>query len=362
VQALTGKLGVGADRAISVDVATENTDAYEMYLTARELFLKRAELPESIRLFRAAVELDPTFVRAWEGLAAVEAVGNDWIPDDIDHYPLAEEAAEMALSLDPDSSMALAVLGSISANARYDWVRSIEYLNSAVEKDPKNTTAWLWLGIHKFTLGFYDESIKSLRTCLSIDPGYLNCRQHLAHAYLTSGDADTALKLNEVAMENVFDSISEALMPEYVRRGHRNLAVRIADNRMGSMGAPVIEIIRAIENPGGDNRAGYARLRDWEKQNRSGITIAQALPMSWLFFDVWDEIAKDPALYSFLVWHPDSGDFLNSDVFKSVVRESGVLAYWQAQGYPPHCKPVGDDDFECTRVATKRRRARNLVN
>ncbi|NCF16190.1 MAG: adenylyl cyclase, partial [Gammaproteobacteria bacterium] len=115
VQALTGKLGVGADRAISVDVATENTDAYEMYLTARELFLKRAELPESIRLFRAAVELDPTFVRAWEGLAAVEAVGNDWIPDDIDHYPLAEEAAEMALSLDPDSSMALAVLASISA-------------------------------------------------------------------------------------------------------------------------------------------------------------------------------------------------------------------------------------------------------
>jgi hypothetical protein len=168
--------------------------------------------------------------------------------------------------------------------------------------------------------------------------------------------------MSQVAMENVFDSISEALMPEYVRRGHRNLAVRIADNRMGSMGAPVIEIIRAIENPGGDNRAGYARLRDWEKQNRSGITIAQALPMSWLFFDVWDEIAKDPALYSFLVWHPDSGDFLNSDVFKSVVRESGVLAYWQAQGYPPHCKPVGDDDFECTRVATKRRRARNLVN
>jgi TolB-like protein len=158
VQALTGKLGVGADRAISVDVATENTDAYEMYLTARELFLKRAELPESIRLFRAAVELDPSFARAWEGLAAVEAVSNDWIPDDIDHYPLAVEAAEMALSLDPDSSMALAVLGSISANARYDWVRSIEYLNSAVEKDPKNTTAWLWLGIHKFTLGFYDES------------------------------------------------------------------------------------------------------------------------------------------------------------------------------------------------------------
>jgi TolB-like protein len=362
VQALTGKLGVGAERAISVEAATENLDAYEMYLTARELFLNRSELPESIRLYKEAIELDPSFARAWEGLAAVHAVGNDWIPDGIDHHPLAREAAEKALALNPDLSMPLAVLGVIASDVDYDFIRGIEYFSAAIEKDPKNTTAWLWLGIRQYSAGFFTEAINSLRTCLAIDPGYLNCRQHLAHTYLSMGDADTALRLNDAAMENVFDSISEAFIPEYVRRGHRNLAVRIADNRLGSIGAPAIEIIRAVENPGGDNSAGYARLKDWEKQTRSGVTIAQAIPFAWIYFGVWDEFADNPAIYSYLFWHPDGDEFRKTDVSKAVMRESGVLAYWQARGFPPQCKPVGDDDFECVVAKTPRRRVRSQVN
>jgi adenylate cyclase len=362
VQQLTGKLGVGAERAISVDVATENLDAYEMYLTARELFLKRAELPESIRLYRAAIELDPSFARAWEGLAAVETVANDWIADGIDHHPLAREAAEKALSLDPDLSTPLAVLGSITSDADRDLIRAIDYFNAAIEKDPKNTTAWLWLGIRQNTLGFFDDAVESLRRCLSIDPGYLNCRQHLAYAYLAKGDADTALKLNEVAMEQVFDSLSDAFSWEYVRRGHRYLAVRILDNRLGSIGAPAIEIIRAIENPGGDNHAGYARLKDWEDQTRSGVTLKQASSFSYLAFGVWDEIAADPGYFAYIIWHPEGGEFRKTDIYKAAVHESGVFAYWQARGFPPQCKPVGKDDFECTATNTPRRRARGLVN
>ena len=362
VQALTGKLGVGAERAISVETATENLDAYEMYLTARELFLNRSELPESIRLYKEAIELDPSFARAWEGLAAVEAVANDWIPDDIDHVPLAREAAEKALSLNPDLSMPLAVLGSVAGNADKDLITAIDYFNAALEKDPKNTTAWLWLGIRRNELGFFDDAINSLRTCLAIDPGYLNCRQHLAHTYLSMGDADTALKLNEVAMEQVFDSLSEAFAWEYVRRGHRYLAVRLIDKRLGSMGAPAIEVIRAIENPGGDNRARYARLKDWENQTRSGVTLAQAIPFSFLAFGVWDEISTNPGLYSFIMWHPDGDEFRKTDHYKTVVHESGVFDYWQARGFPPQCKPVGDDDFECVFAKTPRRRARSQVN
>ena len=362
VQALTGKLGVGAERAISVDAATENLDAYEMYLKARELFLRRAELPESIRLYRAAVELDPSFVRAWEGLAAVEAVANDWIPDGIDHVPMAREAAEKALSLDPDLSMPLAVLGSVAANADKDLIRAIDYFNAALEKEPKNTTAWLWLGIRQNELGFFDDAIESLRKCLALDPGYLNCRQHLAYSYLAKGDADTALKLNEVPMEHIFDSLSEAFAWEYVRRGHRYLAVRLIDKRLGSLGAPAIEVIRAIENPGGDNRARYARLKDWENQTRSGVTIAQAIPFSFLAFGVWDEISANPGFYSFIMWHPDGVEFRKTDLYKTVVHESGVFDYWQARGFPPQCKPVGNDAFECVQLKTPSRRDRNLVN
>ena len=362
VQALTGKLGVGTERVISVDVATENLDAYQMYLTARELFLKRTDLRESIRLFRAAIELDPLFARAWEGLAAVEAVANDWIPDGIDHYPLAREAAEKALSLDPDLSMPLAVLGSVASDADKNHILAGDYLDAALKKDPKNTTAWLWLGIRQNLLGFFDDAIESLETCVSLDPGYLNCRQHLALAYLYNGDADMALKLNDLAMESVFDSVSDAFIWEYVRRGHRNLAVRIVDKRLGSIGAPAIEVIRAVENPGGDNRAGYARLKDWENRTRSGVTVVQSIPFCYLAFGVWDEIAATPEMFSFHVWHPDGEEFRKTDLFKTVVHRSGAFAYWQARGFPPQCKPVGADDFECTMAQAPRRSSRQLVH
>jgi len=362
VRELTGKLGVGAERAISVDVATENLDAYEMYLKARELFINRTELAESTRLFRAALELDPSFVRAWEGLAAAEAVSTDWVRDDIDHFALAREAAEMALSLDPDLSMPLAVLAMIAADKDRDMLSAIDYLDAAIEKDPKNTTAWLWLGYWQYALGFLDEAAKSLKTCVSLDPGYLNCRQHLANVTRSAGDVDSALKLNELPLEHVFDSVSDALVSAYVRRGERYLAVRIADNRMGNAGAPVIEWIRAIENPDGDNSAGLARLKDWERQTDTGVEIRQAIPYAFLDFRAWDEIAKDPQRFAFQLWHPDSGEFRKTGVYKDVARESGNLAYWQARGFPPQCKPLGDDDFECTAVKAPRRRTRGLVN
>ena len=77
---------------------------------------------------------------------------------------------------------------------------------------------------------------------------------------------------------------------------------------------------------------------------------------------VWDEFAGNPGEYPYMYWHPDGDEFRKTDVSKTVMRESGVLAYWQARGFPPQCRPVGEDDFECTFPDTRRRSSRTLVN
>ena len=46
-------------------------------------------------------------------------------------------------------------------------------------------------------------------------------------------------------------------------------------------------------------------------------------------------------------WYPGLNHFRMSDSFKHQIRENGVLAYWQAHGFPPRCRAVGEDDFEC---------------
>lgn len=348
VQALTGEMGIEGDKAVTVEAVTENLDAYTMYLAARELFIKRETIDESIRLFRAAIELDPKFARAWEGLAAAEMVGNSWIfGDGIDHDPHAKVAADQALALNPDLSMPLAVLGLHAMTVGKDMLGALDYYNLAIEKDAKNTSAWLWKGILLKEVGYMDDAIQSFEQCLANDPGYQNCRQHMAVAYLNKGDVTRAVALNNETLEHIFHSISAAFVSTYVRSGHRILAAHIADARLGHDSAPVMEWIRAVENPEADNSAGLVRLQDWAAGTTTGITL-HIVPQIFLAFNAYDELASEPEGTRWLLWHPDAEGFRGTPHFKRHIRDSGVLAFWQVHGFPPQCRAIGDDDFECS--------------
>ena len=91
VDALVNELRLAESaRAVAVVPATANLDAYELYLRAMDMFQRRDNLPGSVVLFEQAIDLDPGFARAWEGVAAVEAILNYWVFDDgIEHLPLA---------------------------------------------------------------------------------------------------------------------------------------------------------------------------------------------------------------------------------------------------------------------------------
>jgi len=347
VQALTGEMGIGGDKAVTVEAATDNLDAYAMYLAARELFIKRETIDESIRLFRAAIELDPEFARAWEGLAAAEAVGNAWISGDgIDHGPRAKEAAEQALVLNPDLSMPFAVLG-LHATNRHDMLGALDFYNLAIEKDAKNTSAWLWKGLLLKDVGYLDDAILSLEQCLTIDPGYQNCRQHMAVAYLNKGDVTRAVALNDETLEHIFHSISDAFVSTYVRSGHRILAAHVADAKLLHGNAPVMEWIRAIENPEADNSAGLVQLQDWAERTTTGIDLYW-IPHVFLTFRAYDELLERPVDASWVLWHPDADEFRGTPQFKQIIREVGAFAYWQVHGFPPQCRAIGDDDFDCS--------------
>jgi hypothetical protein len=60
-------------------------------------------------------------------------------------------------------------------------------------------------------------------------------------------------------------------------------------------------------------------------------------------------MATNPRDAVYEAWHPDAEEFRRTPYFKKVIRESGVYEYWQARGFPPQCKAVGEDDFECGR-------------
>lgn len=348
VVALTGKLGMNEGQSLTVEAATENLDAYELYLKGRQLYINRERLDESVRLLREAVRLDPEFARAWEDLAAAEIIAQSWVAGDTeDRVTLSREAANRALQLNPNLSTARATLGLLEIIADSDYIQSEQFLDEAIEFDPRNTTALLWRGINQHATGFLPQSRDDLERCLQIDPQYLNCKQHLAAVLLSMGETERAMQLADATMEHAFHSLSGTFVHEYVRRGQRLLAVHIADAELSHADAPVIEWIRAIENPDADNSGRYARLRDWERQQDDPQSLKE-LPLLFLAFDAFDDLIDSGRAALWIAWHPDAAKFRNSPQFKTFIRRQRILEYWQSAGFPPQCRAVGDDDFECS--------------
>lgn len=55
------------------------------------------------------------------------------------------------------------------------------------------------------------------------------------------------------------------------------------------------------------------------------------------------------AAYAFVIWRRALMDMRQFPGFKSLVRDLGLVDYWQAsRQWSDFCRPLGQDDFECT--------------
>jgi hypothetical protein len=48
-----------------------------------------------------------------------------------------------------------------------------------------------------------------------------------------------------------------------------------------------------------------------------------------------------------MLFHPDAAGFRQTPQFKEIVRYWGFDELWRDRGFPPQCRPLGTDDFEC---------------
>ncbi len=340
VTALRSTLGISdTGKAVSVTAATDNLDAYELYLKGRALFIARDQLEESIRLLELAVELDPNFARAWEALGAVYGVVVSWGIVDRDYDALAPEAARKALELNPDLSMPWAILGLQEEN----YLVGMEQFDRATTNDPKNSTAFLWRAIAWADLRFFDRAVSDVNACLDIDPYYENCRRHKAAFLVLKGETDEPLKLYEKGVERGFKGLEEPFWPLLMQTGNR-LAVAYAlwdweDDRT----FPADAVLDAIEFPDADHTAGLDKFMGWLSANDED-------PADWskalIYFDAYELVDNSYSEF-FYSWLDDYKGYRQSAIFKSNARVEAIQEYWREMGFPPKCRPLGEEDFEC---------------
>lgn len=352
VAALRDTLGDAASSDVVVKADTGNVDAYQTYLKARELFLTRTRLDESVRLFEQVVALDPQFARGWEGLAAVCAVIVNWVVTypDIDREALmlrSREAANQALALDPSLSLPWAARALLVGYAHpVDHAVVMDHFGRAVGADPRNATALLWRGINWLTLGFIDRGLADFDACLEIDPAYANCLRWRALALLFQGRTEDALDLFELGMERGFNvNRGNSFVEPLVRRGDRLAAILL----MRDIGWP-LEIQQAIVAALADGRppddvAALVRRHSvagggeftWSLLLRDYASAAAATPLDGTTVEFWD---------------PAYQGMRASPAFKRILETLNVPAYWRAHGFPPQCRPLGEDEYECKDAAT----------
>ena len=327
---------------------TDNIDAYEVYLEAWQLFVERRSLRRAVELFEKAVSTDPGFARAWSGLAATYQIAPGWGITDRDYASLARNAAETAIKLNPELSMPYAVLASIEGNgADIDYEQVLQYFDEALQRDSKNMTAYLWRMIAYLDLGYFDRADRDGQRCLEIDPAYDICRSFLALSALYAGDFDRALAIHREAMQRGFFGNAFAFMFLYAATGEEDKVLIATASNNASLGvnAATPYEYRAYVDPAFDYEAEkigleLAYLPAGEEHPAWGAPNADYL----FLYQRYDEIQGDGVQYW---WFPYPEHFRNSAARKKMMIKVGLPRYWRKHGFPPMCRAIGDDDFEC---------------
>jgi adenylate cyclase len=175
-QAIVDALQITLNRTDQQSLSTHSTssaEALDEYMIGRHLWNQRT--PESLRAaiehLRAALAIDADYDEAWVALADTYVVMPESYAGSYEEtVPLAREAVNRALAINPDSARALAVSGSYKGYYDYDWEGSNSDLERAVELTPGYATARQWYAESLNIQGRIDEALWQLQLAREADP------------------------------------------------------------------------------------------------------------------------------------------------------------------------------------------------
>ena len=350
VEALSNTLGVEKLEVSEVTASTLNLTAYELYLRARPLFLARADLDVADKLLAQALEQDPGYTQAWEMRSALQRLMVDYGYSDVP-MEQAEQAglefAERALKIEPRSAVALAVIAWTRAKAaerlrsKEDLTEIIALFNRALEINPHSASALNWRGLHYLLVGNLEKALNDFATCMRYEPYYVPCTEN--HFLVLA-----ALGKDEESRDAYIEALNiSTTKPQYApfaslaRLGEEIVFKAITNDDSVLQGwRRHDELWNAYRNLGQDYRELIESIRQHEESN--GVMNQEE------FEYLVRPLGNDWRIPSYLtLWDDSMRHYRKSNAFKLYIRESGILEYWREVGYPPQCRPVGQDDFEC---------------
>jgi TolB-like protein/DNA-binding winged helix-turn-helix (wHTH) protein/Tfp pilus assembly protein PilF len=149
-------------------------EAYDLYLKGQYFWNKRTSqsFQQAIDYFQQAIAKDPTYARAYAGLAdsyaLISGYNTSVAPKAV--MPKARAAALRAIELDDSSAEAHTSLAVIAQNYDWDWSTAEREYRRAIQLNPNYATAHHWFGEFLGLQGRFDESFREFERARQLDP------------------------------------------------------------------------------------------------------------------------------------------------------------------------------------------------
>jgi serine/threonine-protein kinase len=172
VEEVLGKLSP-KERADLAGERRLDPEVYELYLKGRYAWEKRTSgsLRQGIEYYERALERNPTYARAYAGIAECHNVlGFQGATAPRDSFAPAAAAARKALALDPNLAEAHISLAYASLHYDWNWLKVQESFLKGLELGPNYATGHHWYALYLTSMDKRDEAIAAIDRAWELDP------------------------------------------------------------------------------------------------------------------------------------------------------------------------------------------------
>jgi Tfp pilus assembly protein PilF len=280
VQALAPALLGETKRAIRR--ATENLEAYELYLKGRYFWNQRspAVFGRAIRHFEEAIAVDPGYALAYTGLADCYSILRvyGWTPRE-HSQPRALEGVTTALALDPDLPEAHFSKALYTFYFETHWRQARDHFVDALVRRPRMAVFHAYFAIFLATEYAYEEARVHLARAIDLEAHSSTVQFLAASASCAMGDPESAAQHAARALELQPESLGPR-WPQTVAllmAGRLDEAIAAGEQVVARTRAPVyVGVLGMVYGRAGRLADAHALARELDERESRGEYIIPA--------------------------------------------------------------------------------------
>lgn len=255
--------------------SVRSTDSFEAYERSAlgHYWLTHRDARNLIRArdaFQQAVDMDPGYVDAIEGLADAECLLGFYqagTRDSHEHYRRAKRYAQAAIGIDPTSVNAHTVLGMYYLQVEHDQVAAQAAFEQAIRLGPDSARSYHWYSWYLLTIGEAELAARSLERAFELDPLSLIIRSARGMLSYYRGHYEESLHHLDMAL---------AIRDDF-GRGHLNRGLALEQLGRTEGAQEALQRARDLLGPTPEVEAAVAHLMFTTGRAGEGSTLVRTL-------------------------------------------------------------------------------------